>query len=178
LTIYCELLAHSEPSPHPRQCPAEHGGRCKLTGLVLMPGTAKAGMKGKRAAPPGPINGTIKIHSLSISLLSSLFFTMISTHVLCQEQDGFTISLVKCLHDPHTTWPRCPLTTTQTATPILLSFHPPSRACPSSVGPQSSMPKVEDVSAWAVDPASALRVLLAFPTHFLPLLRPYLPPSL
>ncbi|KAJ7852130.1 hypothetical protein B0H13DRAFT_2359693 [Mycena leptocephala] len=45
------------------------------------------------------------------------------------------------------------------------------------------MPKVEDVSIWprsAVDPASALRVLLppflALPTHFLlPLLRPYLP---
>ncbi|KAJ7875966.1 hypothetical protein B0H13DRAFT_2347890 [Mycena leptocephala] len=39
--------------------------------------------------------------------------------------------------------------------------------------------QVEDVSAWAIDPASALRVLLplllAFPTHFLlPLLRPYL----
>jgi acyl-CoA-dependent ceramide synthase len=49
------------------------------------------------------------------------------------------------------------------------------------------MPKVEDVSVWlrwAVDPASAMRVLLlptllALPTHFLlPLLRPYLPPSL
>jgi acyl-CoA-dependent ceramide synthase len=46
------------------------------------------------------------------------------------------------------------------------------------------MPKVEDVSVWlrwAVDPASALRVLLlppllAIPTHFLlPLLRQYLP---
>jgi hypothetical protein len=52
--------------------------------------------------------------------------------------------------------------------------------------PKSSMPKVEDVSVWlcwAVDPASALRVLLppllALPRHFLlPLLHPYLPPSL
>ncbi|KAJ7853428.1 hypothetical protein B0H13DRAFT_2358920 [Mycena leptocephala] len=45
------------------------------------------------------------------------------------------------------------------------------------------MPKVEDASIWlrwAVDPVSALRVLilpplLALPTHFLLLLRPYLP---
>jgi hypothetical protein len=54
-------------------------------------------------------------------------------------------------------------------------------------GPKSSMHKVEDLSiwlCWAVDPASALRVLLlppllALPMHFLlPLLLPYLSPSL
>ncbi|KAJ7865966.1 hypothetical protein B0H13DRAFT_1898289 [Mycena leptocephala] len=51
-------------------------------------------------------------------------------------------------------------------------------------GPKPSIPKVEDVSIWlrwAVHPASALHVLLlppllALPTHFLLLLRPYLPP--
>ncbi|KAJ7923122.1 ankyrin repeat-containing domain protein [Mycena leptocephala] len=70
--------------------------------------------------------------------------------------------------------------------PPAIALSSPAYPKPSFVRrPKSSMPRAEDVSIWlrwAVDPASALRVLLlapllALPTHFLLLLLPYLPLS-
>ncbi|KAJ7847779.1 hypothetical protein B0H13DRAFT_1907125 [Mycena leptocephala] len=106
-----------------------------------MPLATNAEMNRQTGTTPGPINGTIKVHSLSI----------------------------------------------KSNCPILPPSIAPLPACPKPSfvrGPKSSIPKVEDVSIWLLHPASALRVLLlppllALSPHFLlPLLRPYLPPSL
>ncbi|KAJ7834928.1 hypothetical protein B0H13DRAFT_2426384 [Mycena leptocephala] len=88
-------------------------------------------------------------------------------------------SLPNC-SDPSHHWAALSPHNNTTNSPIL----PPNSGLPSPAypkpsffhGPKSSMPKVEHVSIWlrwAVDPASALRVLLlppliALPTHLLP----------
>jgi acyl-CoA-dependent ceramide synthase len=152
-------------------------------------------MSGKRA---GRINGTIKTHSLP-SFFPSSFHDDIHGPLSVKNEIRvwlFAISRYKSLtntSDPsHHLAALSPHDTdSDSNSPILPStialFSPP---CPKPSlirGHKSSMPNVEDVSVWlrwAIDPVSALRVLLlplllAFPTHFLLLLlRLYLPPYL